>query len=185
MWRLEASSSHTHSCIQKRLNRLIFNSVFAYLRRILPSNCDLRLVAVSSRHHPLAGDEGSAAEVVSGVQGHLVGNGVTGALIPSYDLIIRCGNWNSTRGITRHVAKREYFTFPFIKKCIRLWNKFIKVIRYDLDHVLHAAPSKARNTRAFMVTCVWILKEVHPVTPYILYVGLHVCTFPKEGETQQ
>lgn len=73
----------------------MFDSVFAYLSQILLSNCDLRnlrLVAVSSGHHPLAGDEGSTAEVVPGVQGHLVGNRVTGALIPSNDLIIRRSN---------------------------------------------------------------------------------------------
>ncbi len=60
------------------------------------SKCDflyLRLVAVSSRHHPLAGDEGSTAEVVASVQRHLVGDRVSGTLISSDDLVILgCSN---------------------------------------------------------------------------------------------
>lgn len=48
----------------------------------------LRLVAVSGRQHPLAGDEGATAEVVAGVQRHLVGNRVPGTLIPTNDPLI-------------------------------------------------------------------------------------------------
>lgn len=52
----------------------------------------LRLVAVSCRQHPLAGDERSAAEVVAGVQGHLVGHRVLRALIASDHAVIRCSH---------------------------------------------------------------------------------------------
>lgn len=48
----------------------------------------LRHVAVSSRQHPLAGDEGSTTKVVSSIQGDLVGDRVPGTLVPSHDLIV-------------------------------------------------------------------------------------------------
>lgn len=61
---------------------------------------DLRLVAVSSRHHPLAGDEGPAAEVIAGVQRHLIGNGAPGTLVTPDDLFI-LSNWNHVRELWR------------------------------------------------------------------------------------
>ena len=47
-----------------------------------------RLVAVSSRDHPGAGDQGATTEVVAGGQGHLVGCGVLPALVSPHDLVI-------------------------------------------------------------------------------------------------
>lgn len=68
----------------------------------------LRLVAMSSRHHPLAGDEGSATEVVSSVQRHLVGNRVSGTLISSDNLIIlRRSNWSSMWGMIWQMENLE------------------------------------------------------------------------------
>lgn len=46
----------------------------------------LRLVAVSSRHHPGAGDQGASTEVVARVQRDLVGHRVLSALITSNNL---------------------------------------------------------------------------------------------------
>ena len=48
----------------------------------------LRLVAVSRRHHPLAIDEGAPAEVVAGVQGHLVGDSICSTGVAPNDLVI-------------------------------------------------------------------------------------------------
>ena len=47
-----------------------------------------RLVAVSSRHHPVLADQGASTEVVARVQRHLVGLGVLLTLIPSDDLVV-------------------------------------------------------------------------------------------------
>lgn len=55
----------------------------------LSVNClHLRLVAVSSRHHPGAGDQGASTEVVAAVQRDLVGHRVLSALIASNNLVI-------------------------------------------------------------------------------------------------
>lgn len=54
---------------------------------------NLRLVAVSGRQHPLAGDERAAAEVVASVQGHLVGHRVRRALVASDHAVI--SRWRS------------------------------------------------------------------------------------------
>lgn len=48
----------------------------------------LRLVAVSSRHHPGAGDQGASTEVVARVQRDLVGHRVLPALISSNNLVV-------------------------------------------------------------------------------------------------
>ena len=52
----------------------------------------LRLVAVSSRHNPVLVDQGASTEVVAGVQRHLIALNMRGALIPSDDLVVLCGN---------------------------------------------------------------------------------------------
>lgn len=48
----------------------------------------LRLVAVSGGHHPLVTDEGSSAEVVARVQGHLIGDGALLAGVAPHDLVV-------------------------------------------------------------------------------------------------
>lgn len=48
----------------------------------------LRLIAVSSGHHPLVVDEGTTTEVVASVQGHLVGDGILLAGVAPDDLVI-------------------------------------------------------------------------------------------------
>ena len=48
----------------------------------------LRLVAVSSRHHPGAGDQGAPTEVVARVQRDLVSHRVLSALIASNNLVV-------------------------------------------------------------------------------------------------
>lgn len=48
----------------------------------------LRLVAVSSGHHPLVIDEGATTEVVPSVQGHLVGDGILSAGVAPDDLVV-------------------------------------------------------------------------------------------------
>lgn len=57
------------------------------------TDINLRHVAVGSRQHPLAGDEGSTTEVVPRVQGDLVGDGVPGTLVPSHDLTVLSSDW--------------------------------------------------------------------------------------------
>lgn len=54
-----------------------------------------RLVAMSSRHHPGAGDQGASAEVVASVQRDLVGHRVLSAFIASNDLVILILNGSS------------------------------------------------------------------------------------------
>lgn len=54
----------------------------------------VRLVAVSSRHHPGAGDQGASAEVVARVQGDLVRHRVLSALVASNNLVILDGSSN-------------------------------------------------------------------------------------------
>lgn len=48
----------------------------------------LRLVAVSSGHHPLVIDEGTTTEVVASIQGHLVGDGILSAGVTPDDFVI-------------------------------------------------------------------------------------------------
>lgn len=54
----------------------------------------LRLVAVSGRQHPGAGDQGASTEVVAGAQGDLIGHSVLSALVASDDLVILDGSSN-------------------------------------------------------------------------------------------
>lgn len=49
---------------------------------------NLRLVAMSSGHHPGAGDQGTSTEVVARVEGDLVGHRVLPALVASNNLVI-------------------------------------------------------------------------------------------------
>lgn len=55
----------------------------------------LRLVAVSSRHYPGAGDQGASTEVVARVQRDLVGHRVLSALVASNNLVILILNRSS------------------------------------------------------------------------------------------
>jgi len=52
----------------------------------------IRLVAVTSRHHPGAGDQGASTEVVARVQRDLVGHRVLSALVASDNLVILDGS---------------------------------------------------------------------------------------------
>lgn len=105
----------------------------------------LRLVAVSSRHNPVLSDQGTTTEVVPNIQRHLVGLGMSWALIPTDDLVIVCGNWKQSEIAISLLQYSKY------KTVYKMWKSTSSTSAAPYSQ---AAPMSRTKTRENMLA-VW------------------------------